>query len=317
MEEIKETDDVNGDSWAEILAKAKEQMSQELISEKLGRGIRRRAAVQSAAQVRIYVSIFYHDSYCIKTKIMQETLMSPEKKGKSRKKTTDEKSADTDFSPFDAKSVISDDNDSDYAGPSTLMADMMDLDLPVTLMRSTNALPPTIPATSSQSMPVRSAQPHLGGYPPTHFVPYSAPIYPVGAPQPPMAHGLETIPRISHHISFQGIPAAYLPAYVPPKKRSSPSYDPSGAQSSAQSDRVHKKPRISHLAKDNAAIRVVNGAEVVPTGTTQCSFCQEGHEEGVCLVQQEKDLGLYRERILEETGDETAEERVLARLLVL
>jgi hypothetical protein len=48
---VKEGEELKGDSWAELLAKAKAEQAKAITSENLGRGGRRRAAVQAAAQV--------------------------------------------------------------------------------------------------------------------------------------------------------------------------------------------------------------------------------------------------------------------------
>jgi hypothetical protein len=51
LEEVKDGEDIDGDSWAGILAKARAEAAKAIISESLGR---RRAAVQAEAQVRLF-----------------------------------------------------------------------------------------------------------------------------------------------------------------------------------------------------------------------------------------------------------------------
>lgn len=59
LEEVKDVEDIQGDSWAELLAKAKAEAAKAIISENLGRGSRRRAAVMAADKVNSSVILSY------------------------------------------------------------------------------------------------------------------------------------------------------------------------------------------------------------------------------------------------------------------
>jgi hypothetical protein len=261
-------------------------------------------------------------------------MASPKKK--SRKSTSkSDKSEDVDFAASDGASPSSSDG-SDYAEPESLVEDLMGLNLPLHLPN--DSTPRKVTKESDVSQPSTSVQPPMRVFDHPHAVTLSGPNGPQPAfmfpspPYPPFPLGYPNTGQSS--TSRQPAP---IPSF---KKRPSDSSEnqvldtlsrqvddqskplkkarKEGNETRVQTERLpfasslHDRTGVVSDKTEQAIKRPDVSTQVSKTVSApeDCSACGRSHEDGTCLLDEEKQMMEYRTMILSEAGDETLEERV-------
>lgn len=249
-------------------------------------------------------------------------MVSPDKKSKARKRSPkSDKSADVDFVASDGESSSTE--GSDYAAGGNPNQDLMDIDLPVLL-----------PNPPSGSTPRGNSLQHAS----------SNSVTRVSGPS--VVSVSEAVASRPYQPAFMIPPQPYAPFPLkfpnnePPnaslKKRPSDSIESNNNSQAINGNtetRPHKKVRKEqkstsgqpHLIPLENSIRdrskqtkesslplenISRMSKSVSTPAAHCSVCTQGHEDGACLIEEEKQMLEYRNLILSEDGDETPEQQV-------